>query len=309
MEIDNRHIDREEERQTERKKNESRQDLERKMKYEPMKTFEAKLSEKTAHETLAKDSALRDAHNLKKSKEEKDSFLNKILGVTKDGDVEKEKSRVSGVHEQLEQEFEEAEQTELRESEFEVAEDDDEALERSESQESKDTEYSTDGHKRVAEKQQGESSGGFGGSAGGEDGGASGQNQSHSEKDEAGFGSSKHETSLGVSQAHKVSAVAKSAFGMGFDNQARRFSHQNLDEMVAAVQLGINEQGEHEFSIELSDDYFCGLKVIATRTEDGVVLKFKCPNAQVRSTFLKFRPTVYAHFKLKKIQIKRIEVV
>ncbi len=71
MEIDNRHIDREEERQTERKKNENRQDLERKMKYEPMKTFEAKLSEKTAHETLAKDSALRDAHNQKKSKEEK----------------------------------------------------------------------------------------------------------------------------------------------------------------------------------------------------------------------------------------------
>lgn len=311
MEIDNRNVDREEERTTERKKDESRQSLERKMKYEPMKTFEAKLSEKSAHEMSSKDSLLRDAHNLKKSKDEKESIFNKIMGVVKDGDGEgeKDKAKVASVHEQVEHEFEDSKTNELVESEFEIKEDDDKT-ENTEKADKKDGEISDEGHKRVAEKNEGDGAGGFGGGSQGQSGGGdSGQGGFHS-----GTGNQSQDDAVNFSDpaivAGKVSGIRKqSGTGMGFQGNARNFSQKNLDEIVSSVQLGLNSSGEEEFTVELNDEYFNGLTVMATRTAEGVVLKFKCPNVEVRSTFLRFRPKVYAQFKAKSISVKRIEVV
>ena len=102
----------------------------------------------------------------------------------------------------------------------------------------------------------------------------------------------------------------KKFFGQGgFQQNAKPFSPKDLDEIVSAVQIGFNEQGEQEFSIQLSDKYYEGLKVTATRTPEGVIVKFECPNVSVRSTFLKCRPQLYLQFKAKKIAVLRIDVV
>lgn len=306
MAIDNRDIDREEERQVERKKDENRRKLEQKMKYEPMKTFEAKLSEKSAGEQASKESALRDAHHQKKSKEEKDGLLNKIIGTVKDKGMEQDKSKVAAVHKQEEHEAEDKKSEKLLDAEFEVDEED-----KTESQQKTDQkkgEVSEDGYRRVSEKdQQGE--GGSGGFGSGEEGFSDG---------EQGFGSGsnpqdKDQLSKGkFSEIHgKVGGIKKGKFGQGgFNRGAKNFSKQNLDEIVSSVELGLNELGQEEFAVELTDEYFDGLRVSAVREEGGeVVLKFECPNIQVRSTFLKQRPQVHARLKAQGIQVKRVEVL
>ena len=103
--------------------------------------------------------------------------------------------------------------------------------------------------------------------------------------------------------------AAGSGAGSGAWKNARPFESKNLDEIVTEFQLVLNQKGEEEFTVTFTDHFFDGLKVQATRTDKGVVVKFICPNAQTRGTFVRYRPHVYSHFKAKNIAIFRIDVV
>ena len=107
----------------------------------------------------------------------------------------------------------------------------------------------------------------------------------------------------------KAVGKVKFAFAGGFQKDARNFTREDIDEIVSSVQLGFNEHGEEEFSVQLTDRYYDGLKVAATRTKEGVVIKFICPNASVRSTFIKCRPQLYLQFKGKGIGVVRIDII
>lgn len=322
MVIDNtREADKREERQLEEKKAENRRDVEKRMQQQPMKTFEAKLAEKTAHEMTSKESAFRQAHDQKTNKKEQQSLLDKIIGTVKSKETEKEKTKTPVIPHEVEEEGKEEKEQRLAErSRFgekkavkERASDKKAATENVDVKDSKKGERSSEGHKRVTDKteEQGEQS--SGGSGGGQGSGSDSNGQSGFSFDQQSKNQGKENQFFQKKGKlfNKKIAEAKKAGGdqKGFQRDARGFSVKDLDEIVASVQLGINEQGEEEFSVELSDEYFDGLKVTATNTEEGVVLKFVCPNSQVLSTFLKYRPKVYARFKAKGISIVRIDVV
>jgi hypothetical protein len=321
IEINNNDNDagREEERDIERKRDQNRRDVERKLRHEPMKTFEAKLSEKASKEMALHDS-LEHGHlkNLKKEREEKQSLLEKIMGVAKNKESEKEKGVAEKIHRQSEHEFED------REGKRQIVHDENDLFEtkKDDHTETKKTgektgEYSEEGHRRVAEKQDGKEGGASGG--GGSDsgsgamdsgvgGGAAGFAQ------DSGTGKNKDQTyeKLVLKARQGVAAIrdaAGSGAGSGSWKNARPFESKNLDDIVTEVQLGLNQKGEEEFTVTLTDHFFDGLKVQATRTDKGVVVKFICPNAQTRGTFVRYRPQVYAHFKAKNISIFRIDVV
>lgn len=320
IEIDNNDNDvsREEERDIERKRDQNRRDVERKLRHEPMKTFEAKLSEKASKEMAQRDS-LEHGHlkNLKQEREEKQSLLAKILGVAKNKESEKEKGVVEQVHRQSEHEFED------REGKRQVVHDANDSFEtKDDHAETKKTgektgEYAEDGHKRVAEKQDGKDSGASGGGSSGQggdamDSGVGGGAAGFSQGSGTGKNQDQAYEKLAAKTRHGVAAIrdtAGSGTGGGAWKNARPFESKNLDDVVAQVQLGLNQKGEEEFTVTLEDRFFDGLKVQATRTDKGVVLKFICPNAQTRGTFVRYRPQVYAHFKAKNIAIFRIDVV
>ncbi|MBF0104881.1 MAG: hypothetical protein HQM16_06095 [Deltaproteobacteria bacterium] len=360
-------VDRHEERRLDEKKTENRRDNEKRLQNQPMRTFEAKLAEKTAHEITSKDSALRQAHDQKTSKKEQQSLLDKIIGTVKAKDTEKEKVKPDAVAKEVIEEYEEQgqrtkerfnaalkhlghkdgrrlEEKSLEEKDMEEKALDEKALDEKaldekalgekdqlqrqekavekvrsdkrdsdddhvEDKDSKNSEQSAEGHKRVAEKTEeqggGQSGGGQGGSYGDEKGqGGFGQQSGGQDRE-------KHAAlTLKGSFKDRVSGIKKMGGGSrGFQRDARDFASDNLDEIVTSVQLNVNEAGETEFSVELSDEYFEGLKVVATRTAGGVVLKFVCPNTQVLSTFLKFRTKVYERFMQKNISVLRIDVV
>lgn len=286
MEIRDRDIDRREERRQEEKKSETRRDVERRMQYEPMKTFEAKLAEKAAHELITKQSHLREAHDQKKSKEEKQSLVDKILGVATQKQGEEQKSRLEALKKQV------AEQGKRRDdrpddSEFKLKKEDSTATAKKANK--GEGEFSAEGYRRVAEKSD-------------DEGGLGGQNLSGGQQD-ADRGEARNSRRVGPMRPARH-------FDPGsFNPNPRSFTRKNLDEIVRAVRIGMNEHGEEEFTVELTDEYFNGLKVKATRTGEGVVVKFLCPNVSVRSTFLRFRLRVFAHLKKNNIDVRRVEVV
>lgn len=308
MEIYDKQSDRHEERRTDEKKTEARRNLEKKMQTEPMKTFEAKLAEKAAHEITSKESIQRQTMDQKQTKEEKQSLMDKILGVAGEKAQEEKKARVGAVHREGERHFEEEKSKRHADADFDVHKTKEEG-DPGRTQK-KGGEHSAEGHKRVAEKEDDQSSGGSGGSGreGFADAEQSGQqsSSSNSRQDARAF-----KQKIVQHERDRLSAILKSrGFGSGgFTSDARDFTSHDLDEIVSAVELGVNEHGEQEFSVQLTDDYFDGLKLQATRTDAGVVIKFVCSNVGVRSTFLKFRPKIYRHFKAKGISVQRIDVV
>ncbi|EKD50588.1 MAG: hypothetical protein ACD_62C00494G0003 [uncultured bacterium] len=309
VDIDNR-VDRHEERRTEEKRTEERRQIEKKLQQEPMRTFEAKLSEKTAQELQGKESVAKHMHDLKKSKEDKQSLLDRILGVIKDKSQENEKSRVNAAHRQGKDEQRKETKKRIVEEDFKAKQTREDDKGSSQKTQKKEGEVSQEGHKRVAEKEEGDGGGGFG-QGGGRDS-QSGE-RSFDQGAQSKFGEDHKQAEQTKQDAVKgfVGQVREqSRFSSGgFQRGARNFTQQNLDEIVSAVQLGVNEKGEEEFSVELTDDYFEGLKIMATRTEQGVVVKFICPNVSVRSTFLKCRPQVYQQLRSKQIEVFRVDVV
>jgi len=304
MEIDNKNVDREEERRSDRKRQDQRNQQEKQMQKQGMKTFEAKLSEKTASEITQKETAKQNWHDSKKSKQDKQNLLEKIIGVAKEKTEDDGKTRVKSV---MKHEEEKKEDTKDDAKQADAKHDQKTEL-KSDAPEKKG-EVAEDGHKRVAEKE--EQDGGSGSSGGGS---AGADTESGKQSSTFGYGagsedSEKNYDEVAMSQ-EKVNPVSKMGeSGGGFDADARGFEEKDLDEIVAHVELSLNEDGEESFTVELSDAYFDGLTIQTTRTDEGVVLRFICPNISVRSTFLKQRPKVYKHLMSVEIDVCRIEIV
>lgn len=300
-------VEKDDERAAERKKDQQRHDLEKLQRQQPMRTFEAKLAEKAAHEINVKEGSFYSEHEKNKTKEEKQNLLDEIIGVAKDKDDEQNHARVASVAKRAEQEYETKKEKRLDDHEFDAKKS--EEKDAATNTQKKDGSTSSEGHKRVSERYDDGSGGGAGGGAG--QGGQQGNGGSDSSGSHSGSQQDKNLFSQASEKAkmNRVGAVAGTFAQKGFDSRARQFKPENLDEIVSAVQLGMNEHGEEEFTVELGDDYFHGLKIKATRTDSGVVVKFVCPNPSVRGTFLKFRQQVYAHFKQKDISVQRVDVV
>jgi hypothetical protein len=302
MDVDNR-IDREEEKRIERKKQENRHQLESKMQKEGMKTFEAKLSEKSAKEvTDHEQKNLMQEHGKEKSQTEQQSAVDKIISKATQETDEQSQAKQTAVTHQNEDKFADK-QERIKEKHFEPKKDSDEA--RSQNVDKKGSgELSSEGHKRVAEKEDGQGGGSGSGS----------QNMSDDSSDQSGYGKDKDSSKDGALEGQDSSYALKfkrfdgSNLEGGFDPSARNFEQQDLDEIVSQVEYGVNELGEQHFTVSLNDEYYDGLKVSALRTDEGVVVQFACPNVAVRSTFLKYRMKLYKHFAVKDIDVFRIDV-
>ena len=132
-------------------------------------------------------------------------------------------------------------------------------------------------------------------------------------RSDQGFSGREDSPFKGIATAAAGTRPSRISFATGIGGQGARkqggFSKQNLDEMVSAVFVGLNEKKEEEMEIHLSDEYFSGLKLKATHTSAGVVITFLCPNADVKKVFLLNRPQIYARLKDKKISVFRIDIV
>lgn len=314
MDINNN--DNDEYRRTELKREAERHNAERKQKTEAVRTFEAKLSEKAAHEIASKDSQARNSRDQQGNTKEKDNLLEKIIGtVAKEHEEALDRSRV---HEKkhLAEHDEERHREEKYESKLERRQDEDHerVSERKtgEAGDKKKSEISEEGYRRVAEKQDADGESGGGGAGSGMGGG--GQDASGGGSFGSGGSDAGDNPRDGIFAKDLVAKTAVRPLNKskgahkGYQQNSRSFSRENLDEIVSKVELGVTSGGEEFFAVELGDPYFAGLKVEARRTDVGVVVKFHCPSVAVRSTFIKYRPALYAHFKAKNISVARIDI-
>lgn len=311
----------------------ARKDQQRKQAQKPVATFEAKLSEKTTHDHAMQNSDVHRTFVLKEAKKEKLSIIDKLIQETKPKEAEERKRpATTTVKPKTEKKTDfETEAEELRRKSGEAEPDETDNVDRSgedaevdESEEStghektseKEGEVSSEGHKRVAEKQEG------GSGEGGTGGGGGGQSQGESFGSQQGFGSGggdsderRDDKSAYGAVAHAASMQTAGALagrfsgGGSFQQKSRPFKSENLDGIVSKVQVGLNENQEEFFSVDLNDAYFEGLKVQALKTPQGVVLKFVCPNLAVRSTFIRERPKLYEHLRAKNVSVFRIDIV
>lgn len=315
MEINNN--DNDESRRAEQKREADRHNAERKQKTEAVRTFEAKLSEKAAHEIASKDSQTRNSRHQQGDTKEKESLLEKIIGtVAKEQEEAMDRSRVQE-KKQLAEHDEDRHSEEKHESKLERRRDEEHERvgerKSDETGDKKKSEISEEGYRRVAEKQD----------AGGESGGGSAQGGMGDRGQDSGGGGSFGSGHSGSGDNPRDGVFAKDLVAKttvrpltkangthkGFQQNSRPFTERNMDEIISRVELGLNAEGEEFFAVELSDAYFEGLKVEARRTDVGVVVRFHCPNVSVRSTFIKYRPALYAHFKTKNISVSRIDIV
>lgn len=318
MEIDNTN-NRDDERRAEQRKDQARLDAGRKQKLEPMKTFEAKLSEKASTEETGKRSQQTANRDLKKGQEDKQKILNKILDSSAKNRSDLDRNaRIHELEVQAQKENEDVE-SKFENRLAEDAEPDETSEEKSAGKtHEKNGEVSEEGYRRVAEKQEG---GQDSGSSFGGQGDSSQGDRQESASDSSGSGSgSNSDSQRDQSSAKKLSDFFPSSLltplrpttsssQHGFQQDARAFALQDMDEIVDAASIGINRAGEEFFSVELTDKYYDGLKLMAVRTPQGIVLKFDCPNIAVRSTFIKHRPQIYARLKAKNISVFRIDVI
>lgn len=190
-----------------------------------------------------------------------------------------------------------------------------------ESTESRFKTVADDGHARIASKQGSqEGGGGAGGGTSGQSSGGQTGSQSGS-RGEGGFsGSGKQGEKKGHAGGARFSKAPIGSFSVGrvgknsndrdgkSGNQSQ-FSEKVLDEIVESVRVTVNDHMETEMEINLSHDYFSGLKIRAHQSSQGVVLTFICPNRSVKDIFLVNRVKIYQRLKEKKISVSRIEVI
>lgn len=81
-----------------------------------------------------------------------------------------------------------------------------------------------------------------------------------------------------------------------------------LDEIVESVRL-FTKDGLTEMEITLNDATFSGMKILASQTSEGIVIKFVCPARDVKNLFLFNRPKIYLRLKEKNIPIYKVEIV
>lgn len=298
-----------EERRLQEKKVEEKKQLEKKMQREPMKTFEAKLSEKTASEITSKDSQIyKMKQEAKEKSEENQKVLEKVLGEASEKTDSRNQERLAALRQQTEQEYEQRDERTKERRLENKREHTHEEKNRLDAHKKDSQEVSPEGHRRVSERYQG----------GGEQGGRNMSGGGGKGGDEFGQGSKDNSKALLDSKVAKgqqktvnfnaVAAKVKTRLMAGYEKNARTFTEENLDEIVQQIDFAINGFGEEEFTVTLSDDYFEGLQIKATRTDEGVVVTLDCPNVSVRSTFLKYRHRLYNHLKAKDVAVFRIDV-
>jgi hypothetical protein len=317
-EIDNNNrSDNDEQRRIQRTRENNRKDLERKLANEPAKTFEAKMSAKASREKdLKQQSQARQkgGDRKKKAGEEDESLIAHFLGAARESGAEEAQGRVDRLRGQTQHDdFEQHAKDEFGKDDTEAHESKDTKTTTAKTDKGGKTEVSGESHKRVeGQASQGGGEGGTGqGSSQGQDGGG-----------QQGFGAgtgrdgsqNKQAALAGKNAAGKpgtVFAVKQTGTGSQgrFQQQAPAFTRKDLDDIVASVELSVASGGNDQLTVQLENTYYDGLKIQAERTDQGVILRFICPNTSVRSTFVKYRPQVYDHLKAKGVKVFRIDVV
>lgn len=152
----------------------------------------------------------------------------------------------------------------------------------------------------------GSGAGGGGGSPSG--GGGGGTFQSSTSSRDPHSGGERGKGGLHGREAVRPAAFSSSQEGKG-GGGGRHFRPKILDELVLSVSVGVNQEGEGEMTVQLSDEFYSGLKLTVTKGGGGVVVTFHCPNREVKNTFLFERPRIYSALKEKKVAVTRIDVI
>src|SRR3989338_3108213 len=195
-----------------------------------------------------------------------------------------------------------------------------------------------DGHARIdatKSSHHGGGEGGSGGQGGGQDGGSEGgsaggggsQNSGGDRNKDQGFGGGNQsfsgsfgekkegektisKTALHFNQKVAPMAVAGVSSAESSQSQAssQKLPDRVLDEIVESVRL-FTKDGLTEMEITLTDETFSGMKILASQTSEGIVIKFVCPARDVKNLFLFNRPKIYLRLKEKNIPIYKVEIV
>lgn len=307
----------EEEKDAERRKDKARHDLERRQATRAMETFEGKFGEKTALKKITTENAQK-IKLQEENKKEKVSLIEKLIQTKQSPEVSEQKNdqatlfqnRAKKIHDEEQFRQENAVDLSRQESEIENNETLDNSVEEkhNEKTEKKNSDVAEDGHRRVVNHQhQSGYGGGSGGNSSGNDSHSGGQ--SFHSQDQQNQQQSQSAVISFTSKNLQEAPSSQRSFQQSFDQNARQFTKENLDELVSHVQLGLNSELQDFFEVQLNDQYFNGLKIQTTRTDNGVVLQFICPNVSVKSTFLKNRPAVYERLMQKGIKVFRIDIV
>src|SRR3990167_2626048 len=177
-----------------------------------------------------------------------------------------------------------------------------------------------DGHARIdatKSSHHGGGEGGSGGQGGGQDGGSEGGSVGGGNQSFSGsFGEKKEgektisKTALHFNQKVAPMAVAGVSSAESSQSQAsnQKLPDRVLDEIVESVRL-FTKDGLTEMEITLTDETFSGMKILASQTSEGIVIKFVCPARDVKNLFLFNRPKIYLRLKEKNIPIYKVEIV
>ncbi len=314
MEIDNNkrgEID--EQQRIEKSREKNRKDVERRQQQDGAKAFAAKLAQKTQQDVTRKDMLSRNKSDKRKSdtKEGEASLMERLLGAAKENQQAEAHGKVDRHQEALREDHRTAEaKDEFREETSGSHEATDTKSTVKDSQFEK-VQTANEDHRRIDDHgQQGGQGGGQGGDAkgGGAQQGMGGGGFSGDRKDNAPVvgGDGKPVKGVGTFSVRQSGTGTQGRFQGG----SQQFTQQDLDGIVASVQLTQSgASGGARLTVQLENAYFEGLAIEAEQTPQGTVIKFICPNTAVRSTFVRYRPQVYEHFKAKGIAVFRIDIV
>ncbi len=299
MPIDNDNSDYEAKRAEQRRQIEKQQ-IKAQQERDPLRSFEAKLSTQAAKEEAARESLKKTDREVKKMLEDKGDFLRKVLGekdVNSAADLQARAKR-------HEQEFAKQKGLIARDLGEKIQEkrDDRKKTDSQHESETDDAQNTAEGHKKVVEIETHDD-----GSAGQGFSGGGGDSQDSNDR---GFDSGAGDSAFGKpdqTDGLNVKAFAEAGDFSGSDGGAQfSFSREDLDQIVASIQHNFLANGEEVFAVQLTNEFYDGLKIEATRTERGVVLTFLCPNVLVRTQMLRQKDAIRARFADKQIQVREV---
>lgn len=303
MAIDNDNSDNYEARRNEQRRLLEKQQAKAQQEQNPMKSFEAKLSKQASQEAAAKHSMVKSEQDLKRETEQKGEFLKKILG----SDASDSKADLHAKARHHEEAFAQQKTLEKKDKDHTLENKLDEKEKREQKTEGdkKSSDVSAEGHKKVGQiekdgdNEKGSGMGGQNSSSGGEES-SGGESKSHDQS-----GSQKQFQNPVFVQGTLQKDFQDSA-GDGSDSERREM--QELDEIVASVQHAFLENGEEVFAVQMTNEFFEGLRIEAKRQASGVVLTFLCPNVLVRSQMTKLKSKVLKRFEEKNIQVLEVKI-
>lgn len=274
---------------------------------DPLRSFEAKLSKESVREEATRDRLSKSQAELKKAVEEKGAVLKKILGDKADESIADLTSKAK----QHEQAF--LQQKSLKgkvldekiENKAEEQDEDDHKTEIHEKQhqETQETEESQPKVLAVIDEDANSDGQSFGGGGGDSDDASGDQAQSDAEIELLA-------QSLGQGTKSIASAAAGGAdFSQSFSQkQSSLLMPEDLDHMVSQVEHHLSLSGDEVFAVQLTHDFFEGLKIETKRTAQGVVLTFICPNILVRTEMQRQKDKILKRLSDKNIQVQEVQL-